>query len=88
MLVWGRRTGDHREDCHFRTQVDDTALFSDFSLRITTAQYPVPSVCARDQIDDWFAGLAQCLHWNVRQQQKPLPTTVSTTSLDSVDLSN
>ena len=57
-------------------------------LRITTAQYPVPSVCARDQIDDWFAGLAQCLHWNVRQQQKPLPTTVSTTSLDSVDLSN
>lgn len=56
-------------------------------LRITTAQYPVPSICARDQIDDWFAGLAECLHWNVRQQQKPFPTTTSLTSLDSVDLS-
>lgn len=53
-------------------------------LRITTAQYPVPSICARDQIDDWFGGLAECLHWNVRRQQKPLPTTMSTTSLDSV----
>lgn len=57
-------------------------------LRITTAQYPVPSICARDQIDDWFAGLAGCLHWNVRQQQKPLTSIPSSTSLDSVELSN
>ncbi|XP_071109537.1 NAD kinase-like isoform X1 [Haliotis cracherodii] len=56
------------------------------TLRITTAMYPVPSVCAKDQIDDWFDGLADCLHWNVRRQQKTLPSLPSTTSLDSVIL--
>ncbi|XP_025082681.1 NAD kinase-like isoform X2 [Pomacea canaliculata] len=56
------------------------------SLRITTASYPVPSVCARDQIEDWFDGLADCLHWNVRRPQKALSTSASLTSLDSVDL--
>ncbi|XP_048258780.1 NAD kinase-like [Haliotis rufescens] len=56
------------------------------TLRITTAMYPVPSVCAKDQIDDWFDGLTDCLHWNVRRQQKTLPSLPSTTSLDSVIL--
>lgn len=42
------------------------------SVRITTAQYPVPAVCAKDQIEDWFDRLAECLHWNVRRPQKML----------------
>ncbi|XP_033763061.1 NAD kinase-like isoform X3 [Pecten maximus] len=58
------------------------------SVIITTAQYPVPSVCFKDQMDDWFESLAECLHWNVRKQQKPLASTPSVTSLDSIDLSN
>ncbi|XP_052821232.1 NAD kinase-like isoform X2 [Mya arenaria] len=42
------------------------------SVRITTAQFPLPAVCAKDQIDDWFDRLAECLHWNVRKPQKSL----------------
>ncbi|KAL8601381.1 hypothetical protein ACOMHN_042385 [Nucella lapillus] len=56
------------------------------SLRITTASYPVPSICAQGQIEDWFSGLADCLHWNVRKIQKSLSPSLSMTSLDSVDL--
>lgn len=56
------------------------------SLRITTASYPVPSICAHDQIRDWFNGLADCLHWNVRKAQKALSSCPSLTSLDSIDL--
>ena len=44
--------------------------FHYFSLRVTTSIYPVPSICAQDQISDWFASLAECLHWNVRKKQK------------------
>ena len=44
--------------------------FCSFSLRVTTSIYPVPSICAQDQISDWFASLAECLHWNVRKKQK------------------
>ena len=40
------------------------------SLHVTTSIYPVPSICAQDQISDWFASLAECLHWNVRKKQK------------------
>ena len=63
----------------------DIVFFQHCSLRITTASYPVPSVCANGQIEDWFNGLADCLHWNVRKPQKPLPSSTSLTSLDSVD---
>lgn len=31
---------------------------------------------------DWFESLANCLHWNVRRQQKALPHTESTDSVD------
>ncbi|XP_012944898.1 uncharacterized protein LOC101848851 [Aplysia californica] len=55
------------------------------SLRITTAAYPVPSICAVDQIEDWFDGLAVCLNWNIRRQQRPLMSTSSLTSIDSAD---
>ena len=41
-----------------------------FSLHVTTSIYPVPSICVQDQISDWFASLAECLHWNVRKKQK------------------
>ena len=50
------------------------------SVRITTAQYPVPAVCAKDQIDDWFDRLAECLHWNVRKPQKELSILSSNSS--------
>ena len=40
------------------------------SLRVTTSIYPVPSICAEDQISDWFDSLAECLHWNVRKKQR------------------
>ncbi|CAG2165483.1 unnamed protein product [Oppiella nova] len=40
------------------------------SLRVTTSIFPVPSICAEDQISDWFDSLAECLHWNVRRKQR------------------
>jgi len=40
------------------------------SLSVTTSVYPVPSICAQDQIQDWFDSLADCLQWNVRKRQK------------------
>ncbi|XP_077509747.1 NAD kinase-like isoform X1 [Amblyomma americanum] len=42
------------------------------SLRVTTSIYPVPSICAQDQISDWFDSLAECLHWNMRKKQRQL----------------
>merc|ERR1712223_742107 len=42
------------------------------SLHVTTSIYPVPSICSQDQISDWFASLADCLHWNERKKQKAM----------------
>ncbi|XP_035237413.1 LOW QUALITY PROTEIN: NAD kinase [Anguilla anguilla] len=39
------------------------------SITITTSCFPVPSICFRDPVNDWFESLAQCLHWNVRKKQ-------------------
>ncbi|KAG8434390.1 hypothetical protein GDO86_012675 [Hymenochirus boettgeri] len=39
------------------------------SISITTSCYPVPSICFRDPVNDWFDSLAGCLHWNVRKKQ-------------------
>ncbi|XP_020284130.1 NAD kinase-like isoform X4 [Pseudomyrmex gracilis] len=47
-------------------------LFHGDSLSVTTSIYPVPSICAADQMTDWFDSLAECLHWNVRKRQKHL----------------
>ncbi|KAL1122203.1 hypothetical protein AAG570_003608, partial [Ranatra chinensis] len=61
------------------------------SLRVTTSIYPVPSICAQDQISDWFDSLAECLHWNVRKRQKHLDElsdlthSSSNDTLDSLD---
>ncbi|XP_078413902.1 NAD kinase-like isoform X4 [Cetorhinus maximus] len=42
------------------------------SITITTSCYPVPSICFRDPVNDWFDSLAECLHWNVRKKQSHL----------------
>ncbi|PSN46488.1 hypothetical protein C0J52_19101 [Blattella germanica] len=68
-------------------------LFHGDSLRVTTSIYPVPSICAQDQISDWFDSLAECLHWNVRKKQKHLDElsdlthshSSSNDTLDSLD---
>jgi NAD+ kinase len=49
-----------------------TELKLGYHLTITTSEFPVPSICRSDQINDWFEGLATCLHWNQRQKQLPL----------------
>ncbi|XP_017875500.1 NAD kinase-like isoform X3 [Ceratina calcarata] len=66
-------------------------LFHGDSLQVTTSTYPVPSICAADQITDWFDSLAECLHWNVRKKQKHLDElsdlthSSSNDTLDSLD---
>ncbi|KAF4520378.1 hypothetical protein B566_EDAN012883 [Ephemera danica] len=55
------------------------------SLRVTTSVYPVPSICAQDQISDWFDSLAECLHWNVRKRQKHLDELSDLTHSSSND---
>jgi hypothetical protein len=47
-------------------------LKAGYHLSIKTSEYPLPSVCRSDQINDWFEGLATCLHWNQRQKQLPI----------------
>ncbi|XP_051759915.1 NAD kinase isoform X2 [Ctenopharyngodon idella] len=42
------------------------------SITITSSRFPVPSICFRDPVNDWFESLAQCLHWNVRKRQSHL----------------
>ncbi|KAK3854917.1 hypothetical protein Pcinc_038647, partial [Petrolisthes cinctipes] len=53
------------------------------SLRVTTSIYPVPSICAEDQIADWFASLDECLRWNDRKRQRHFdePEDLSPTDL-------
>ncbi|KAM7341606.1 NAD kinase-like isoform 1-T1 [Cochliomyia hominivorax] len=60
-------------------------LFHGDSLRVTTSIYPVPSICAQDQISDWFDSLAECLHWNVRKKQKCLDELSDLTASGSED---
>ncbi|XP_011876636.1 PREDICTED: NAD kinase-like isoform X3 [Vollenhovia emeryi] len=66
-------------------------LFHGDSLKVTTSVYPLPSICAADQMTDWFDSLAECLHWNVRKRQKHLDElsdlahSSSNDTLDSYD---
>ncbi|XP_023030891.1 uncharacterized protein LOC6640738 isoform X3 [Drosophila willistoni] len=60
-------------------------LFHGDSLRVTTSIYPVPSISAQDQISDWFASLADGLHWNVRKRQKCLDELSDLTASGSED---
>lgn len=50
-----------------------TLPLSRCSISITTSCYPLPSVCVRDPVSDWFESLAQCLHWNLRKRQAHFP---------------
>jgi NAD+ kinase len=43
-----------------------------YEISITTSEHSLPSICRSNQINDWFDGLANCLHWNQRQKQLPL----------------
>lgn len=43
-----------------------------YQICITTSEHPLPSICRNGQLNDWFEGLATCLHWNQRQKQLPL----------------
>lgn len=72
---------------HFKTHfhLNDFTFKSPFSLRVTTSIYPVPSICAQDQISDWFDSLAECLHWNVRKRQKCLDELSDLTGSGSED---
>ncbi|XP_057681648.1 NAD kinase isoform X2 [Corythoichthys intestinalis] len=42
------------------------------SITITTSCFPVPCICFRNPVNDWFESLAECLHWNVRKKQNYL----------------
>lgn len=65
-----------------------------YSLRVTMSIYPIPSICAQDQITDWFESLAECLHWNMRKRQKQLDEysdlahSSSSDTIDSIDSRN
>ena len=70
---WLTETGETRQICN--AAKPDKIYHANFcfcSLHVTTSIYPVPSICAQDQISDWFASLAECLHWNVRKKQKAM----------------
>jgi NAD+ kinase len=54
------------------------------ALSVTTSVFPVPSICAQDQIQDWFDSLADCLQWNVRKRQKTFEDTEENS--DSYDI--
>ncbi|XP_016989552.2 NAD kinase isoform X4 [Drosophila rhopaloa] len=64
---------------------NDQELNHGDSLRVTTSIYPVPSICAQDQISDWFDSLAEGLHWNVRKRQKCLDELSDLTASGSED---
>ncbi|KAI3384345.1 hypothetical protein SNEBB_001588 [Seison nebaliae] len=48
------------------------ALQPNESIEITLSDHPIPTVCLRDSMHDWFSSLAECLHWNHRVQQKAM----------------
>ncbi|KAH8421068.1 hypothetical protein KR222_009704 [Zaprionus bogoriensis] len=64
---------------------NDQELNHGDNLRVTTSIYPVPSICAQDQISDWFDSLAEGLHWNVRKRQKCLDELSDLTACSSDD---
>ncbi|XP_019851699.1 PREDICTED: NAD kinase-like isoform X1 [Amphimedon queenslandica] len=47
-------------------------IFQGDCVVVTTSSCPVPSVNNTGHVTDWFDSLAECLHWNIRKQQKKL----------------
>lgn len=41
----------------------NTKLRHEWHVSITASEHPVPFICRSDQINEWFEGLASCLHW-------------------------
>lgn len=41
-------------------------------VTVVTSSCPVPSINNTGHVTDWFDSLAECLHWNVRKEQKAL----------------
>lgn len=41
-------------------------------VEIKTSKWPLPAISKTDQTSEWFLSLAKCLHWNTRDQQKPM----------------
>lgn len=52
------------------------------SIQITTSCYPLPSICCHDLVYDWFEGLAECLHWNVRKKQNKFSEMTDSSDTD------
>lgn len=42
------------------------------SVVITASDHPVPCINNTGHVTDWFDSLSRCLHWNVREVQKPM----------------
>lgn len=59
-----------------------------YRLSVTTSVFPVPSICAQDQIQDWFDSLADCLQWNVRKRQRTFDESddIDVSSSDSYEI--
>eukprot|EP01083_Nonionella_stella_P225658 802021_1 len=51
---------------------DRTELFQGDSLVIYSSETPLPSIKMKDFNQEWFRAIQQKLHWNLREQQKPL----------------
>ena len=53
-------------------------------LRISTGAYSVPCVSSSNALCDWFQSLDECLHWNHREQRRPmqhLPSNINLVQL-------
>ena len=61
-------------------------LKHDNYLLITTSEFPLPSICRSDQVEDWFEGLAECLNWNLRKKQLPFNPASATSPKEDDDL--
>lgn len=58
--------------CAFAYMYFSSLLVSTCSVVVTTSPCPVPTINNTGHVTDWFDSLAECLHWNVRKQQKKL----------------
>ena len=42
------------------------------TLYVKVSSHPVPVVCKKNEVEDWFQSVKQNLNWNQRRAQKPL----------------
>ncbi len=48
---------------------DRQALGPGDAVMVRMSRWPVPTVCSKDVSRDWFSGVREGLHWNVRKPQ-------------------